>query len=53
MTHHGFSEPEGLETCLKSHTLAVDAPFEGGRPSTGERDSGVLRCCSEGACRMM
>ncbi|MBB4913645.1 hypothetical protein FHS44_000717 [Streptosporangium saharense] len=28
MAHHGFDEPEGTESCLKSHTPAVDAPFE-------------------------
>ncbi len=28
MAHHGFAEPEGPQDCLKSHTPAVDSPFE-------------------------
>ncbi|WP_267133101.1 MULTISPECIES: hypothetical protein [Streptomyces] len=28
MAHHGFEEPEEQQAGLKSHTPAVDAPFE-------------------------
>ncbi|WP_267900430.1 hypothetical protein [Actinomadura spongiicola] len=28
MAHHGFAEPEEPQKGLKSHTPAVDAPFE-------------------------
>jgi len=28
MAHPGFAEPDDLQSCVKSHTPAVDAPFE-------------------------
>ncbi|WP_018657396.1 hypothetical protein [Actinomadura flavalba] len=38
MAHHGFVEPEEPQQGLKSHTPAVDAPFEWRDDSADERD---------------
>ncbi len=40
MAHHGFAQPQEQQTGLKSHTPAVDAPFEWREDAETERNDG-------------